>query len=125
MTSAYENKRIKGLLKTSVITFSDQGTKTVYRPLSAPHLMTGSEKVLASDRTFFITMWAYGSQSVMYRVFDSSAGFAKPLCEIISFSDLSENRVEENILEIRSLMTPRDPASWKWVKCRAKVETVE
>ena len=117
MTSAYEKSRVKGLLKSSVITFSDKGIKTVYRPSSIPNLMTGFKEVPADGKTFFITMWAYGSQSVMYRVFDSSKSLSKPLCEIVSFSDEYKYKIENGRLEIRALLIPSDPSFWRWMKC--------
>lgn len=104
-------------VKRFSLTFS-QGDKSLpsYAPESPPFGLVSDKEILIDGRPYFLTGWAHGAHTVLFRVFDPSSQSSQPICEKISDAEESDLRLEKNKLEIRIVNS--DPKlSEEWVSC--------
>lgn len=125
MSTRYETAK-KSKDKQSVVQFNKGKLSVVYRPTAPPYGVVIEEKAVINNQNYFITGWAHGARSVMFKIFEPEAFAAKPLCEVISFSEETELRIVNNKLEIKVADDSPDTISdsdelpsesEKWVVC--------
>jgi hypothetical protein len=104
-------------VKRYSLTFS-QGEKSLpsYAPESPPFGLVSEKEILIGDRLYFLTGWAHGAHTVLFRVFDPSSQSSLPICEKISEAEESDLRLEKNKLEIR-IINSDDKLSEEWISC--------
>lgn len=99
------------------LTFS-QGDKSLpsYAPESPPFGLVSEKEILIGDRLYFLTGWAHGAHTVLFRVFDPTSQSSLPICEKISEAEDSDLRLEKDKLEIR-IVNSDDKLSEEWISC--------
>lgn len=104
-------------VKRYSLTFS-QGEKSLpsYAPESPPFGLVSEKEILIGDRLYFLTGWAHGAHTVLFRVFDPSSQSSLPICEKISEAEEADLRLEKNNLEIR-IINSDAKLSEEWVSC--------
>ncbi|MBK8201622.1 MAG: hypothetical protein IPK68_04655 [Bdellovibrionales bacterium] len=104
-------------VKRFSLTFS-QGDKSLpsYAPESPPFGLVSEKEILIGDRLYFLTGWAHGAHTVLFRVFDPTSQSSLPICEKISEAEESDLRLEKNNLEIR-IINSDDKLSEEWIRC--------
>ncbi len=104
-------------VKRFSLTFS-QGDKSLpsYAPESPPFGLVSEKEILIGDRLYFLTGWAHGAHTVLFRVFDPTSQSSLPICEKISEAEDSDLRLEKDKLEIR-IINSDDKLSEEWISC--------
>lgn len=104
-------------VKRFSLSFS-QGDKSLppYAPESPPFGLVSEKEILIGDRLYFLTGWAHGAHTVLFRVFDPTSQSSLPICEKISEAEESDLRLEKNNLEIR-IINSDDKISEEWISC--------
>jgi hypothetical protein len=104
-------------VKRFSLTFS-QGEKSLpsYAPESPPFGLVSEKEILIGDRLYFLTGWAHGAHTVLFRVFDPTSQSSLPICEKISEAEDSDLRLEKDKLEIR-IINSDDKLSEEWISC--------
>lgn len=102
----------------SELTFTSGKNKVVYTPQKDPYGLVFDQKVTLEGKDYFVTGWAQGAATVLFRVFapqDHKDLKAKPICEISSFAEEAEVRLQKGKLEI-SVISEKE-GTQKWVPC--------
>lgn len=102
----------------SEITFTSGKNKVVYTPSKDPYGLVFDQKVTLEGKDYFVTGWAQGAATVLFRVFSPQDHKATPVCEVSSFAEEAEVRLQKGKLEI-SVISEKEGAQ-KWVPCTIK-----
>jgi len=101
-------------VKVSVIQFSLGDQSVTYRPAEVPFGNVDIEKVIFKGKpAMFITAWAHGAKTIMFRVFDPSQSGAHPICEIISFGESTEMRIRNKKFQLKVYNDENDQPTWE------------
>jgi hypothetical protein len=118
--SAY--KKAPGLeVDRSVLYFTFGDVTKIYAPNEAPLGLISSDKYVTPKGEFYLTGWAKGAQSVLFRVFDMSKAEAKPICEITSYGETSKLKIKEGVLYLKKFDS-LEQAKPTWKAC-AKIKS--
>ncbi|MDX9732222.1 MAG: hypothetical protein RBT63_10660 [Bdellovibrionales bacterium] len=136
MTALMEKPNKVGLPARNKLTFVNRqpnSTKKVeFRPTKPPyglileeevHLDVGLPALPGSDKqdnqdnehTYFVTGWAHGAATMMFRIFDPETSGSEPICEIISAAENARLRAHKGNVEIE-IYEMNDPTP-VWVFC--------
>lgn len=103
--------------KLSFIPQGESQARYVYSPETPPFGVVIEQKFSFQSETYFLTGWAHGAHTVLYRVFHPTKKGLEILCEEISESDESSLRLsKDNRLEIQ--IFPSDKPSITWLDCK-------
>ncbi len=100
-------------VKVSVVQFAKKAQSVTYKPTEAPFGNVLIEKVVFKNRApLFITGWAHGSQTIMFRIFDPENKGALPLCEVISFGESTQLRQRKDKIQLEVYKEESEQKSW-------------
>lgn len=104
------------------LNFFPQGKKTpsyTYVPESPPYGMVDEKKIIIQGGVYFLTEWAHGAHTVIFRVFNPNRMGSNVVCEEISIAEESDLRINKKQLQIQIV---KDEESLpKWLKCGKKM----
>jgi hypothetical protein len=104
-----------GKAKLDRVTFKSGKTSIVYEPSEPPLGMVSSKAVTLGGSTYFVTAWAQGSATTLFRVFAPGDAKEKPICELTSLSETAELREANGRIEIS--ITSTETGKGKWSEC--------
>jgi len=97
--SAY--KKVPGVdVDRSVLYFTSGDVTKTYAPNKPPFGLISTDKYVTSKGEFYLTGWAKGGQSVLFRVFDMSKKDASPICEVTSFGEISKLKLKKGVIYV-------------------------
>lgn len=101
----------------SIVEFKNKSLSVTYRPQLPPYGLVSHKRLVFGKRVLFLTGWAHGAHSVLFRVFYPEKNKKHPLCEMISFSEKSDLQIKNKVLKIK--ITPEDSGVPKseWALC--------
>ena len=117
MSSRYE-KKPGTEINRSIVQFQMGSSTTTYRPDNPPYGMVLSERVVIGKTVYFITGWAKGARSILFRVFSPEAGNS-PLCEVTSFAESAQLKMIDKTLKIEVLESS-EQSEISWLNCEQK-----
>ncbi len=101
-------------VKISVIQFTEGSQSVTYKPTEVPFGNVDIEKVIFKNKSpLFITAWAHGAKTIMFRIFDPANFGSQTLCEIISFGETTELRIRDNKMQLKIYNDENDQPTWE------------
>ena len=100
----------------SVLYFSSAEKTKTYAPTKPPYGLVDHKRFEGPKDDLFITSWAKGSKTILIKVFDMSKDNPNPICEVTSFSEALDLKVENSQIFIKAVQDETDK-ELKWVKC--------
>lgn len=109
------------------LTFSSRKETYMYSPQEPPLGIVSDERVIINGQTYFLTGWAKGSATILYRVFAPSTANENPICEMTSRSEAAKLRIQDGKLQILILNLNEDDekSDASWVECVLEAKEVE
>lgn len=101
--------------KVDQLTFESGTLSLVYTPQAPPLGMVSGKSVVIDGEAYFITGWANGPATILFRVFAPETNGAKPLCEVASLSETAGLRQSKGGIEISAVV--KDGQARTWVQC--------
>lgn len=101
--------------KVDQLTFESGTLSLVYTPQEPPLGMVSGKSVLIDGTPYFITGWANGPATILFRVFNPEINGAKPICEVASLSESAALRRSKSGIEISAVV--KDGQSRTWLQC--------
>lgn len=105
-----------GRITRHKLTFTSGSEQVIYVPAQPPFGVVSEERVRLNGKYYFLTGWAHGGATMMFRVFEPEGHQAQPLCQKVSLSEESQLRVKNSRLEI--LITVEGQQKPGWVECK-------
>lgn len=106
-------------VKYSVLKFTKGSQSVTFKPSEPPWGLVGVEKVhFKNIGPFFVSTWAQGAKTVLFRVFDPEAKGNIPICSGVSFGETTELRIKDDQLEMALYEEESDDP--KWTTCGEK-----
>lgn len=99
----------------STLFFNKDTTSLEYTPAGPPLGLISSEAVQLKGTQYFVTGWAHGAHTLVFRVFAPEKNKARPLCEVASLGESTRLRLNKGILEIEVIQD--DAGSVTWARC--------
>lgn len=107
---------IKDIPKTEVtlteVTFSSGKETIKFTPSQDPYGMVFDKKMTFEGKDYFITGWAQGAATMLFRVFLPETHKGKPLCEVTSFAEEAELRMVKGKIEISIVESSEGKQTW-------------
>ena len=101
----------------SVIQFNKDSLSVVYKPTEPPYGSVSLEKVVFNKYPpYFISGWANGAHTMIFKVFNPEKHGNTPVCEYNSFSESAKLRIVKKVLELE--IYPNDANEASWVPCK-------
>lgn len=121
MTSKLESIQESQVLRDRLNFFTPDKKKPsyTYAPESPPYGMVDKKKIIIQGETYFLTAWAHGAHTVIFRVFNPNRMGSNVICEEISIAEESDLRINNKQLKIKII---EDKESLpKWLNCGKKM----
>lgn len=100
----------------SSLMFSKENTSLEYIPAEPPLGLVSHEIIELEGTRYFLTGWAHGAHTMVYRVFAPEKQKNRPLCEVISLGESSRLRLSKGVLELEVFHDDAGPATW--IRCK-------
>lgn len=112
------------LVKVSLVDFKKENRTLTYAPSKMPLGLVLLEKIEFKNRPpYFITGWAEGARSILYRVFDPENHGGNPICERVSAGEQTQLQIVNNNLEIKIYLdNGKDEPIWTLCKALATTD---
>ncbi len=111
LTDRYEKKADTEVMR-SVIEFRKGSAVSTYKPEEMPFGLVLKERALINKQEYFITGWAHGAKTVMFRIFSPETEGVKPLCEEVSFGEETSLRQQDDKIQVQ-IFSPSGEEIWK------------
>lgn len=98
--------------KKHQLEFSLGKTKHYYAPQKPPLGLVFKEEVQINGKTYFVTGWAHGPSTVLYRVFSPELNKAKSICEAPSLSEKAELKMNDGKVQLSTYLDTSDKITW-------------
>lgn len=97
--------------RTEVV-FTSAQDKITYLPSKPPYGMVYNKKNVLDKKEYFVTGWAKGGSTMLFKVFLPSEKKNIPLCEVTSFGESAELRLAKGKVEISVFLSPDAKQTW-------------
>lgn len=101
----------------SILKFNNKTSSVTYKPLAPPYGLVFKKRLVFSGKVLFLTGWAHGTHSVLFRVFYPEKNKGQPLCELISFSETAGLQLKDKVLKIEVTQEDSGASEPKWALC--------
>jgi hypothetical protein len=102
-----------GKAKLDRVTFKSDSASVVYEPKEPPLGMVSSKAFVLGGETYFVTGWAHGPSTILFRVFAPGMAKEKPVCELSSLSESAELRELEGKIQIALTIEEGGVKTWQ------------
>ena len=115
MTSSFVRDSARGVAYHQ-LDFANAGGHIIYTPPTPPFGLVNQQVYEINGTRYFVTGWAHGPATVLYRVFAPPLNLDQPLCEVASLAERATLRGSMGGVQIAVRLNPK--GDLKWIDCR-------
>lgn len=112
MVRSQDGSKIKHQLE-----FTLDQTKYYFVPQKPPFGLIFDKEIHLNGQTYFITGWAHGAATMLFKVFAPGINKATPVCEAISTSEEADLRFHDGKIQL-SIRQKGGGSQVQWINCQ-------